>query len=356
MPDAFSIDRQHTVKPLTILKQIAAVAPVLVLLSSCGGGDRMTRIAGKAQGTYYSVLYYDRQERSLREGIDSLLAAFDMSASLWVETSVLNRLNKGEDSVLDQITVSLLEKSIAMNKFTEGAFDCRVGALVNAWGFGAKDKVQLDSATVDSLLTICNSEIGVKAMPDNTKTLWRSDSRTEIDFNAIAQGYSVDLLASYLDKMGIDNYLVDVGGEIIAKGGKKNGHPWTVGIEKPAADSNSIPQAFEAVNLRNAALVTSGNYRKYYEKDGIRYSHTIDPQTGYPVNHSLLSVSVIDSTAWRADALATAFMVMGLDKAKRFLSVHPEIKYVYFIYDEKGQYKTYATAGMEKLIADFTSR
>ena len=175
---------------------------------------------------------------------------------------------------------------------------------------------------------------------------------TELDFNAIAQGYAVDLLAAMLERYGITNYLVDVGGEVIARGGKPDGSPWRVGIERPAADSISAPEVQTAVALHDAAIVTSGSYRKYYERDGVRYSHTIDPATGRPVLHSLLSVSVVDSLCWRADAMATAYMVMGLDKAKQFIATHPNgpgTAAVYFIYDSCGTMTTYETPSFKKL-------
>ncbi len=323
---------------------------------SCNRSGGTIKIGGKAQGTFYTVIYRDKENRNLQQEVDSLLRAFDLSASLWVENSTLNRLNRGDDSLMDNITADLLEKSLAINRYTSGAFDCRVGKLVNAWGFGAKTRTTLDTAAVDSLLRICYAAVAIHRHDDVSAggaVLWREDKRTEIDFNAIAQGFSVDLLAGFLQSKGIKNYLIDVGGEIIAKGCKEGGQPWIVGIEKPAADSTSIPQVMESVALRDAALVTSGNYRKYYEKDGTRYSHTIDPSTGFPVNHTLLSATVVDTTAWKADALATAFMVMGLDSAKHFIDRHPEIKHAFFIYDEKGQYKTYATPEMQRLIDGF---
>ena len=330
---------------------VASQLLIVILCNSCGQNSDFFKLEGQAQGTYYSIQYYDNQHRSLQPQIDSILQSFDQAVSLWVENSNLNRLNRGEDSLLYSITADILDKSIQMNRFTDGAFDCRVGVLVNAWGFGAKNQSYPDSAIVDSLLRICQSPIGIRSIGQDSLLFIRENPNTEIDFNAIAQGYSVDLLADYLSSLGIDNYLIDIGGEVIAKGCKKGGSPWVVGIEKPAENRYSTPEVMEAVPLTNAALVTSGNYRKYYERDGVRYSHTIDPATGFPVKHSLLSVSVVDSTSWRADALATAFMVMGLDSALRFIDRHREITSVYFIYDENGKYKTYATEGMKKIIS-----
>jgi len=339
-----------TMKKLS-LKVFVCAASLSFVLSSCNHNKGFFKIVGTAQGTYFSVQYYDPENRDLSLQIDSLLRIFDLSASLWVENSTINRLNRGEDSLLDDITANLLEKSISMHLYTEGAFDCRVGKLVNAWGFGAKGKSSLDSAAVDSLLNICNADIDIHRH-DNQSFLWKLDRRTEIDFNAIAQGFSVDLLAGFLQEKGIENFLIDIGGEVIAKGCKSGGQHWMVGIEKPADNPESAPQVLEAVKLQNAALVTSGNYRKYYEKDGVRYSHTIDPSTGFPVCHSLLSVSVIDSSAWRADALATAFMVMGLDKALDFIQSHHDVGPVFFIFDDHGLYNTFASPEMEKLIAN----
>lgn len=346
MPDAFF----HSY-PMKRLFFLASPILLMILCCSCGRNNEFFKLEGRAQGTYYSIQYYDPQHRSLQPQIDSILQAFDQAVSLWVENSNLNRINRGEDSLLYDITADILEKSLQMNRFTEGAFDCRVGSLVNAWGFGAKNKCYPDSAEVDSMLQICHSPIGLRRLCSDSILFIRENPNTEIDFNAIAQGYSVDILADYLSDLGIENYLIDIGGEVIAKGCKKGGAPWVVGIEKPADNRYSMPEVMEAVPLKDAALVTSGNYRKYYERDGVRYSHTIDPATGFPVRHSLLSVSVIDSTSWRADALATAFMVMGLEGALRFLDAHHEITSVYFIYDENGEYKTYATESMKKIIS-----
>lgn len=331
-------------------KTLICLSLALLLCASCGHKSDFFKFDGRAQGTFYSIQYFDSQHRSLQRQIDSILLDFDRAVSLWVDSSNLNRLNRGDDSVLFPVTADILEKALYVNQLTGGAFDCRVGSLVNAWGFGAKNGTYPDSATIDSLLMVCRSAVGMSNGGSGSKMFLRDDPRTEIDFNAIAQGYSVDLVAHYFDSLGITDYLIDIGGEVIARGCKKGGHPWVVGIEKPADNRYSNPEVMQAVELRNAALVTSGNYRKYYEKDGVRYSHTIDPKTGYPVNHSLLSVTVIDSTAWRADALATAFMVMGLDSSLAFISSHPEFSSVYFIYDDGGRYKTYVTDSFNKIL------
>ena len=161
------------------------------------------------------------------------------------------------------------------------------------------------------------------------------------------------MVSHFLESKGISNYIVDIGGEVYAKGEKPDGTPWRVGIERPAENQYSAPEIETTIDVRNKAIVTSGSYRKYYEKDGIRYSHTIDPTTGRPVTHSLLSVTVVDTAAWRADALATAFMVMGLDRAKEFIDAHSNdrgTQAVFFIYSEGGEYRHYSTPGFKSLI------
>ena len=307
----------------------------------CGGGDGMVRLRGEAQGTYYSIIYYDEAGRDYQRAIDSLLDNFDQTASLWVEESMIRRVNENRDSVVNEDFAKLVEMSRAMHEYTDGAFDCTIGKLVNAWGFGFSKREEMSDAVVDSLLQYVGRQPEIVRDNDGTPIVRKASPESTLDFNAIAQGYSTDMVSQFLESKGIENYLVDIGGEVYAKGCKPDGKAWTVGIERPAENRYSSPEVETAIELRDKSVVTSGNYRKYYEKDGVRYSHTIDPLTGRPVEHSLLSVSVVDESAWRADALATAFMVMGLEKAKRFIEEHPEdsMERVIFIYSEGEGYR-----------------
>lgn len=305
------------------------------------------KLSGEAQGTYYSIIYYDRQGRDLQPQVDSLLDAFDLTASLWVDSSLLRRLNAGTTDSVNSLFADLLSLSQSMSEYTDGAFDTRIGRIVQAWGFSFRQQEEPDSSELAAMLDAARAGVSV-----NNGRLVKENPATELDFNAIAQGYSVDLLAAMFDSLGIGRYLIDVGGEVIARGTKADGSAWRVGVERPAADSVSAPIVQSVVALRDASLVTSGSYRKYYERDGIRYSHTIDPATGRPVQHSLLSVSVVDSTAWRADAMATAYMVMGLDRGRQFIAAHPQgpgTAAVLFIYDSCGTLCTYATPGFDKI-------
>ena len=319
---------------------LVTLAACALLLAACQRPEPV-RLAGEAQGTYYSIQYFDPEQRNLQPQIDSLLQAFDRSASLWVDSSLLRRINAGETDTLDDILRFLLQNSLHVMEYTQGAFDIRVGRLVQAWGFSFRQRSEPDSATLADLLRAAHSTVGFDGM-----RLRRENPDTELDFNAIAQGYASDLVAQLLDSYGIASYLVDIGGEVISRGLKPDGSPWRVGIERPAEDRYSEPVVQTAITLTDASVVTSGSYRKYYEKDGVRYSHTIDPSTGRPVQHSLLSVSVVEDQCWLADAMCTAYMVMGLDSARRFIAAHPDgpgTAAVYFIYDSCGTLKEYAT-------------
>ncbi len=318
---------------------------------SCGHQAKKTIITGEAQGTYYAITYFDSQNRDFSKEIDSLLSDFDQTASLWVGGSLIRKINDNTDSVINDIFYEILEKSLRVNRKTNGYFDCTVGKIVNAWGFGFRQGTSLDSATVDSLRQYIAQPVEI-SLHDGKRILHKANPETELDFNAIAQGYSVDMLAAFLDSKGIGNYLIDVGGEVIAKGCKPDGGKWIVGVEKPAENQSEERSIDIRVTLDNQSIVTSGNYRKFYEKDGVKYSHTINPITGYPVNHSLLSVSIIADSAWKADAFATAFMAMGLEKSLEYIKKDKEIKAVYFIYNENGEYKTLATEEFKKHIVN----
>ena len=322
---------------------------LLLALAGCQQRQQPTELYGKAQGTYYSIKYYDNQQRNLQPQIDSLLGAFDQSASLWVDSSLLRRLNSGQTDSLDDVLFFLLSQSKEMMDYTDGAFDPRVGRLVQTWGFSFRQRQEPDSTALAELLRAARGDIGWQG-----HRYHRQYDDTELDFNAIAQGYASDLVGQMLENhYGIDNYLVDIGGEVVARGTKANGSPWCVGIERPAENDTSLPVVQTAIKLHDASVVTSGSYRKYYERDGVRYSHTIDPVTGRPVQHTLLSASVVERDGWLADAMATAYMVMGLERAKQFIADHPDgpgTAAVYFIYDSCGSLKSYATPEFKKLI------
>jgi len=331
------------------MKKAAPILILILIISACTPRQLHNKISfsGMAQGTYYAVTYFDHLNRDFQPQIDSLLEAFDMSVSSWEPASVISRINNGEEGVIcDSVFINtyILARKVAME--SNGAFDYTIGPLVNAWGFGFEDRQKVDQAMVDSLLPLVDYHY-VRLEGDR---IIKEIDGIKFDFNAVAQGYSVDLVGDFLASKGINNFLVDIGGEVLAIGEKPLEGPWIVGIEKPSENEYSDRTLEATLELKDRALATSGNYRKFYEEDGIRYSHTIDPETGYPVTHSLLSVSVITTDAGTADAWATAFMVMGLENAKKILENRDGLE-AFFIYSgEEGFLMTYATEGMKQLL------
>lgn len=309
--------------------------------------EEPVRLMGEAQGTYYSIVYFDAQSRDFQFEIDSILEAFDQSVSLWVPNSILSQVNNNIPEVeLDAYFIDNFNLAKEVSAKTDGNFDLTVGSLVRAWGFGFDGKKQVDDQIIDSILQFTGYS---KVRLDHNRVV-KDDDRTTFDFNAIAQGYSVDLIGLYLEDKGIDNYLVDIGGEVFAKGMKPAGKKWKIGIEKPSDNQDDSRSLKAVVEIEDKAVATSGNYRKFYEENGVRYSHTINPKTGYPVKHSLLSASVMADNAAIADAYATAFMVMGLEGAKAFLAENKGLE-VFFIYSEaNGEYATYSTPGFQQYI------
>jgi len=324
---------------------------VVILLTGCGPGRSSEKIqfTGQAQGTYYAITYFDRAKRNFQPSIDSLLRSFDLTASLWVDTSMINRVNNNEDVVLNDDFLALFRMSQEVSEATNGCFDITVGPLVKAWGFGPGYEPAIGQGTVDSLLPL----VGFRNILVRNNRLIKSDPGIKIDFNAIAQGYSVDLISQFLKSKGIGNHIVDIGGEIFAHGAKPGGKPWVVGIEKPSEDQSSVRELEVELPVTDRAVATSGNYRKYYEKDGVRFSHTIDPHTGYPVKHTLLGVTVVADNCACADAYATAFMVMGLNSALQFLNGNKTGLEAYFICSAPdGRLETVMTQGLKESLKE----
>ncbi len=308
---------------------------------------KLYKMNGSAQGTYYAITYCSDSNENLQPAIDSLFKQFDQSVSAYVPTSILSRLNNNDTTVVaDAIYESIFNKSMEVSAKSDGAFDITVGPLVNAWGFGFSKKANVDQALVDSLLPL----VGYRNVHLSKGKLIKADLRIRIDFDAIAQGYTSDWLAKYLEGKGIQNYLIDVGGEVLGHGSKPDGQKWSVAIEMPAKNMNDERKIQTILSLEDRAISTSGSYRKYYEENGIRYSHTIDPSNGYPVKHNLLSVSVVAADCMTADAYATAFMVMGLEKSRDFLSKEENIEAYFISDDQQGGFSVFYTAGFDKML------
>ena len=298
-------------------------------------------INGLVFGTIYNITY--QYDGDLKSEIEAELKRFDGSLSPFNDTSIISRINRNEEIVTDSFFQTCFNRSMEISEETNGAFDITIAPLANVWGFGFKKGEFPDSMKIDSLLQITDYK-NVKLVDGRVV---KEDPRIMLSCSAVAKGYSVDVVARLLEKKGIQNYMVDIGGEIVAKGKNSRNGLWRIGINKPIDDSLSVNQEIQTIlELSDAGLATSGNYRNFYYKDGKKYAHTIDPRTGYPVQHNILSATVIAEDCMTADALATAFMVMGLEEASAFANAHPAID-AYFIYsDENGKFQTFFTDGM----------
>lgn len=303
-------------------------------------------VMGTTMGTIpYSIKYLAPEEDYFKKEVDSILVAFNQSLSTYIPDSEISNFNR-EDSITYQsgFMYPVLKMSQEMYVKSKGAYDPTVGPLVNAWGFGPKKKTMLDSAVVDSLLQIVGfeqvefDELGAK-----------KPKGTYLDFSASAKGYALDVIAHFLHARKIDNYMIEIGGEVRCQGQNQNQAVWKIGIEKPEMNQ-ALGHAFATVFVNNRSLATSGNYRNYYEEDGRIISHTISPFTGYNVSHNLLSASIFAPNCTLADGYATACMVMGLEESIEMIEKLNGID-AFFIYsNENGELKSYATAGIESQI------
>jgi len=320
---------------------------IFAIISCSQPNSNYINFGGFVQGTTYSITYETLDSAYYKDKIEKILAEFDTSLSTYNNLSLISRINNNEITNTDFYFNTVYNKSEEVFLKTNGAFDITVAPFVNAWGFGFKNKEEITNAKIDSILEF----VGFEKVSLTNSEIIKTDPRVMLDVNAIAQGYSVDVVANFLESKGIENYLVEIGGEVKTKGLNNKGKEWKIGIDKPI-DNNNIPgQNLQAIiKLSNKSLATSGNYRKFYEKNGIKYSHTIDPLTGYPVTHSLLSATVIADDCITADAYATAFMVIGLEKSLELLKELPGIEAYLIFSNENGDYEVKSTEGIKDLI------
>lgn len=282
---------------------------------------------GKIFGTYYTIRY--QAKKDMEKDILARLEAFDGSLSTFNDTSVISRINRNENPILNEDFLRMYTTAEEISSLTNGAFDITVAPLVNAWGFGFRKQQQVTGHLIDSLRTF----VGYRTISVFDNRLWKTDPRTMLDASAIAKGEGCDVVAGFLEDKGCTNYLVDIGGEVVCKGVNAQGETWRVGITKPVDDPTGQQEDLqEIVSAPALCMATSGNYRQFYYENGIRRSHTIDPRTGYPVEHSLLSATVIAESCMKADALATACMVLGTDSALALINGLPHTE-CYLIYD-----------------------
>ena len=299
---------------------------------------------GQVFGTYYHITY--QNDTSLNDDIMAELKKVDDALSMFNKNSIIARINRGENAETNNMFNRVFKLAEEISDNTDGAFDITVAPLVNAWGFGFKTGTPPTRHAIDSL----RSAVGYKTVVLRDNRIFKQNPKTMLDFSAIAKGYGCDRVAEMLQQHGVKNLMVEIGGEIVVHGSNPQGQPWRMGVSKPIEDSLNVNNEIESViTFNDGALATSGNYRNFYYRDGKKYAHTIDPKTGHPVEHNLLSATVIAPDCATADAYATAFMVMGMEKAKKILERHQELKVLFIYTDDKGAMKLWKSVNTNTL-------
>lgn len=301
-------------------------------------------LAGSAQGTTYHITYENEVGNDLGNQVDSILKAFDLTFSSYIPNSIISRINNNDSTVeINEMFKEVFNKSLEIYETSGGAFDITVAPLVVAWGFGPEKKERANRARIDSLMKF----VGMNKIRISGKKLIKELPGVTIDMNGIAQGYSVDIVSRFFESKGIKNYMVEIGGEVRAKGKNDKGKLWRIGVDKPSYIDNPGENLQVILALDNKAMTTAGNYRNYFEENGIKYSHIIDPHTGNPVKNRLLSVTIIAKDALTADGYDTPCMVLGLERTRELLKKHPELDAYLIFNDEKGNYQVEYTNGIK---------
>ena len=308
--------------------------------------------SGLVFGTVYNITY--QHDIDLQKQIEAELMKVDNSLSPFNDKSVITKVNRNEPVTLNDMFLKVFELAEKISAETDGAFDITVAPLVNAWGFGFKQGISPTEQVIDSLRQIVGFQKVELVKPDTKKSsmyIKKQDPRIMLDCSAIAKGYGCDVVAEFLKKNGIQNFMVEIGGEVVTKGVSDKRVPWRIGVTKPTEDTISVSNEVQTVlNVTNKAMATSGNYRNFYYKGGKKYAHTIDPKTGYPVQHNILSATVLADDCATADAYATSFMVLGFEGTQRILDKHPELM-AYLIYtNDIGEYSVWYSPSMEEKI------
>ncbi len=348
------MDFKNYIKRLYPLALILVVYIVYKVRQNDTPPLQMVEVSGTTMGTIgYSVKYFNADGENFADELDTLLKVWNLSLSTYIPNSEISRFNQSGDCFVfeSEYFLPVLKASKEVFTHSKGAFDPTVGPLVNAWGFGPDKSMVPDSASVDALL----HNVGFNKIQFDNSKVCKESAGIKLDFSAIAKGYAVDVISDFLLAKGIENHLVEIGGELICKGTKNDGMPWRTAIEDPTVEVYER-KILAIAKLKDKAVATSGNYRNYYVRDGVKYVHTINPATGYPISHKLLSASVFADNCMIADAYATAFMVMGVEKAISLLAKNKTLD-AYLIYSgDDGEIKTMITEGIanniEKLDAE----
>lgn len=345
------------------MKKLILGLLLVSVLISCKQGDVYYEESGTVFHTLYQIKY--QSDQLLTDKIDKELQAFNLSLNPFNPNSILAKVNRNEDVEVDQWFMDVFNKAMIVAAQSDGAFDVTAAPFINLWGFGFERKDSVSTQVIDSMKTF----VGYSKIHLAGNRVIKDDPRTMLNFSAIAKGYACDVIAALLEREGVENYMVDIGGEVVVKGVNPNGRCWQIAIDKPT-DRQTIDDEYQAVDkpedkqtINNAyqaivalckpcGMATSGNYRNFYIKEGKKYAHTIDPRTGYPSEQNILSATVIASDCMAADAYATAFMAMGLDAALTLAAKHPELEYYLIYTDAEGHMQVKASEGMRDMIRE----
>jgi len=300
---------------------------------------------GMVFGTYYSIKYENPNGEDLQQEITKELDKYTKIFSHYEKESTISKVNQNKKVRLEPEFITCFNRAMEVSEITNGAFDITAGPLISAWGFGPEDKKKMTPEIVD----ILKETIGYKKIKLENGKIVKEIPEMTLNMSAIAKGYTCDLIGEFLAKKGCKNYLIDIGGEVVTKGRNEKGRIWSIGIQEPLEDPFR-QEIHVALKLPDRAMATSGNYLNFYEEDGKKFAHTIDPISGYPVQHSLLSATVLANDCMTADAFATAFMVLGKDLSIEIARQIPGME-IYFIYtDENGKNQVYSSEGFEEFL------
>jgi thiamine biosynthesis lipoprotein len=326
---------------------------LLTNASSCENSDaEFIAVRGFIFGSTYNISYENSKKitpEALKQEVERILHNYSKSLSSYDTSSLISRINRNEDVKVDAYIEEIYKNAVMISEMSGGAFDITVGPLIRAWGFGADRQKDFTEHKLDSLLAL----VGMDKVKLLNGKIIKSNPNIFLDFNAMAKGFSVDVVARYLDKLGIKNYLVEIGGELRTKG-TKNGNLWRIGIDKP--DDRNIMQGqlplHAIVRVTNKSMATSGDYRRFFVEDGVKYSHTIDPKTGYPIRNRMLSVTAFAHECGIADGIATVCMVLGPEKAQEFINSRPEFS-AYMIYSgSNGEYEIWMSESLKQYVEE----
>ncbi len=340
--------KYHTAATSSFWYTIVIFATLSIVFTACKQQPKGTYrgFSGDGIGTYYQISVRDSLNRDLQPSVDSILKEMNLLFSLFSKESVITAFNQASHGVTDPDFATLTLAAKRLSLLTNGSFEPTIAPLVRLWGFGPDSPEQPDSTTVAALL----ANVGMKHIHVNGDSVLKDNPAISLDYNGIAKGYTVDKVANFLEEKGIRHYMVNIGGEIRAKGLSARAQAWIFGIETPEQNSALGSSILRRIQLSECALATSGNYRSFREEGGRQWGHTINPRTGYPEANSLLSATVVAPTCTEADALATSLMVMGLDSAKRLVERLPDIEALLISRYDSATYEIWTSTKMTQFL------